>query len=149
MGQDQNLELEDQLCFQLYAASRLLTKVYQPVLDKLNITYPQFLVLQLLWQNGDMTIKEIGAKLYLQSNTLTPLLKRMEKKKLVERSRSKKDERVVHIKLGENGIELEEKASWISCEITKGMEEKYTHEEYTLLLNRLKHFVNLLAEELL
>ena len=80
MKYDEVLKLENQLCFPLYASSRLVTRMYQPLLEKLDITYPQYLIMLVLWENDTITIKEIGRKLLLETNTLTPLLKRMEKK---------------------------------------------------------------------
>ncbi|MBB6239704.1 DNA-binding MarR family transcriptional regulator [Pedobacter sp. AK013] len=103
-------KLENQLCFPLYAASRLVTKCYQPVLDSLGITYPQYLVLMVLWENDSVNLTVLSQKLMLQSNTLTPLLKRMQETGLVERIRSLKDERSIVISLTEKGRALKEKA---------------------------------------
>ena len=107
---DSILHLENQLCFPLYAASRLTTQLYGPILKELNITYPQYLVLLVLWQKGNQTVNEICQSLYLESNTITPLLKRLEEKGIITRSRSQKDERIVNISLTENGISLKNKA---------------------------------------
>lgn len=107
---DSILHLENQLCFPLYAASRLTTQLYGPILKELNITYPQYLVLLVLWQKGNQTVNEICQSLYLESNTITPLLKRLEEKEIINRSRSQKDERIVNISLTENGILLKNKA---------------------------------------
>ena len=112
-AQFSNLYLENQLCFPLYAASRLTTKLYASYLKELAITYPQYLVLLVLWQYEEQTVKQIGEKLLLESNTLTPLLKRLEKKEIIIRKRSKKDERTVIIELTKIGEELKEKASTI------------------------------------
>ncbi|MCT4580435.1 MAG: MarR family transcriptional regulator [Flavobacteriales bacterium] len=112
-AQFSNLYLENQLCFPLYAASRLTTKLYAPYLNELAITYPQYLVLLVLWQYEEQTVKQIGEKLLLESNTLTPLLKRLEKKEIIIRKRSKKDERTVIIELTKIGEELKEKARTI------------------------------------
>ena len=104
------LFLENQLCFPLYAASRLTTKVYGPYLDSLGITYPQYLVMLVLWQHQELSVKRIGEKLYLESNTLTPLLKRLEQKDLISRTRSTEDERTVIVSLTEKGKKLKEEA---------------------------------------
>lgn len=112
-NQFSNLYLENQLCFPLYAASRLTTKLYAPYLKDLEITYPQYLVLLVLWQFKELTVKEIGEKLMLESNTLTPLLKRLEKKDILKRKRSKKDERAVIIELSVKGEDLKTKANEI------------------------------------
>lgn len=104
------LWLENQICFPLYAVSRLVTKQYTPILEELGITYPQYLVLLVLWQHGDQLVSEISQKLFLESNTLTPLLKRMEQKKLIKRVRMESDERKVSINLTSKGKKLQEKA---------------------------------------
>ena len=102
----EQLKLDNQLCFPLYAASRLLIRAYQPFLDKLKITYPQYLVLMVLWEHKELTVTEISKQLHLNTNTLTPLLKRMEKQQILERIRSKEDERVVKIRLTDKGTKL-------------------------------------------
>ena len=91
----EQLKLENQLCFPVYAASRLITREYQPFLDKLKITYPQYLVLMVLWEHGSLPVNDIAKKLILNTNTITPLLKRMEQQGLIIRNRSDKDERKV------------------------------------------------------
>nr|WGD69183.1 organic hydroperoxide resistance transcriptional regulator OhrR [Bacillus subtilis] len=104
-----HMKLENQLCFLLYASSREMTKQYKP-LDKLNITYPQYLALLLLWEHETLTVKKMGEQLYLDSGTLTPMLKRMEQQGLITRKRSEEDERSVLISLTEDGALLKEKA---------------------------------------
>lgn len=104
------LKLENQICFSLYAVSRLVIQQYKPLLDDLGVTYPQYLVLLVLWEKGEITVKEISEKLFLESNTLTPLLKRMESNGVVKRKRSKTDERVVVISLTQKGKDLHHKA---------------------------------------
>lgn len=103
-------KLENQMCFPLYAASRLVTKCYQPVLDNLGITYPQYLVLMVLWEKDAVNLNFLSEKLKLQSNTLTPLLKRMQEIGLVDRVRSLTDERHVVITLSEKGKLLQKEA---------------------------------------
>ena len=102
--------LENQICFKLYALSRQLTNQYRPLLESLDITYPQYLVLMVLWKEKNITVKELGHRLYLDSGTLTPLLKRLEQKKLISRKRDSKDERSVIIALLQSGYELQNKA---------------------------------------
>lgn len=104
------LKLENQLCFSIYAASRAITKIYRPFLDKLGITYPQYLVMLVLWENGTITLKDLGEKLYLDSGTLTPLLKRLEALELITRARSKEDERVLCVSVTEKGLEMRKEA---------------------------------------
>lgn len=112
-----SLYLENQVCFPLYAASRLTTKLYTPILKDLDLTYPQYLVLLVLWQHGNQTVNEISHRLLLESNTVTPLLKRLEEKKILSRKRSEADERVVEISLTEKGQELKQKACAIPDQI--------------------------------
>jgi DNA-binding MarR family transcriptional regulator len=110
---ENDLLLEDHLCFSLYACSRAILRQYRPYLDELNLTYPQYLVLLVLWEKGQRTVKELGESLDLDSGTLTPLLKRMESNHLVERRRDPSDERVVTVRLTEEGRLLKDKANCI------------------------------------
>lgn len=104
------LKLENQLCFPLYACSKEIIKKYKPYLDPLGITYTQYIALMVLWEEDNVTVKELGKKLYLDSGTLTPLFKKMESQKLVVRQRSANDERNVYIRLTEKGKNLRDKA---------------------------------------
>jgi len=113
------LQLENQLCFSIYATSREITKVYRPLLNQLGVTYPQYLALLVLWEHGTVSVKEIGELLYLDSGTLTPMLKRMEDQGLVIRKRSNEDERVVFISLTNKGKELRDKACHIPEQVFK------------------------------
>ena len=112
MGYEQ-LKLENQLCFPVYAVSRLITREYQPFLDRLGITYPQYLVLMILWEEDGIPVNDIAKKLILNTNTITPLLKRMEKDGIIRRKRSKDDERKVIVQLTAKGRDLQEEASLI------------------------------------
>ncbi|WP_373741643.1 MarR family winged helix-turn-helix transcriptional regulator [Neisseria sp.] len=107
----EQLKLNNQLCFPLYALSKEITRRYTPFLDALDLTYPQYLVMLVLWEHGGQRVSDIGAKLMLDSGTLTPLLKRLQSKGLVERSRGTDDERSVHIRLTEAGQALERRAA--------------------------------------
>jgi DNA-binding MarR family transcriptional regulator len=104
------LKLENQLCFPLYALSRVMTQHYQPLLESLHLTYPQYLVMMVLWEHEELSVNEIGSQLMLDSGTLTPLLKRLEEKLLLSRTRSKSDERVVLVGLSKEGAALKSKA---------------------------------------
>jgi len=115
----EELKLENQLCFPVYAASRLITREYQPFLDELEITYPQYLVLMVLWEYEHLTVNDIAKKLILNTNTITPLLKRMEQQGLINRKRSEEDERKVFVQLSEKGKNLQEKAVKIPQELSK------------------------------
>lgn len=106
-----NLYLENQLCFSLYSATHALLRSYKPDLDKLNLTYPQYLVLVALWQYKQLSIKDIAEKLMLEPATITPVVKRLEAKKLTKRTRQKDDERVVIVSLTEEGQALRSKLS--------------------------------------
>lgn len=115
----EKLKLENQLCFPVYAASRLITREYQPFLDSIGITYPQYLVLMVLWENDNLPVNDIAKKLILKTNTITPLLKRIEHLGLIIRTRSAEDERKVLVQLTEKGVELQVKAAQIPDELVK------------------------------
>ena len=107
------LLLDHQLCFALYSASLAMTKVYKPLLDELGLTYPQYLVLLVLWEQDDVQVSRIGERLHLDSGTLTPLLKRLEASQLVRRTRDCDDERRVRITLTEQGRALRMRAQQV------------------------------------
>ena len=111
------LHLEDQLCFALYAASRAMTAAYAPLLEGLDLTYPQYLVLLVLWDHDGERVSHIGERLQLDSATLTPLLKRLEARGLVERRRSAADERVVEVFLTAEGKRLKRRAAEIPLRV--------------------------------
>lgn len=115
------LKLENQLCFPVYAASRLITRIYQPYLDEIGITYPQYLVLLVLWEDDEVTVNEISRKLILNTNTTTPLLKRLEAQGLVTRRRSGEDERKVVISLTAKGKKLQSRAADIPGKLRQGL----------------------------
>ena len=104
------LKLENQVCFPLYACARETIKLYKPFLDELNLTYTQYITLLVLWEQESLTVKELGKRLYLDSGTLTPLLKKLEEKGLVSRKRSTTDERNLIVSITEQGLALREKA---------------------------------------
>ena len=104
------LMLDSQLCFPLYAAARKVVNQYTPYLKPLGLTYTQYIVLLALWETGETTVGELGRRLYLDCGTLTPLLKKMEEQQWIERSRSKRDERVVRVSVTEAGWALREAA---------------------------------------
>ncbi|GAA4834513.1 MarR family transcriptional regulator [Algivirga pacifica] len=115
-----DLKLENQLCFPFYAVSRLIIKQYQPFLEELDITYPQYLVLMLLWEKDGIPVTYITEKLVLNTNTVTPLLQRLEKKGIIDRVRSKQDERKVEVFLTEKGRSLKQQA----CKIPAALAQK-------------------------
>jgi DNA-binding MarR family transcriptional regulator len=116
-----HLHLDNQLCFALYAASRAMTAAYAPVLEKLELTYPQYLAMLVLWEDDGSRVSRIGERLHLDSATLTPLLKRLEARDLIERRRSGTDERVVEVFLTAAGKRMKRQAA----EIPRCMLEKF------------------------
>ena len=137
------LKLESQLCFPFYAVSRLLTKAYQPLLQALYLTYPQYLVFLLLWEHEQLTVKELGEKLLLDSGTLTPLLKRMEQKLWLSRRRDPRDERSVIIALLPTGRALEAQADQIPLRMLE--KTQMSEAEITALRTHLTHLLTQLA----
>jgi DNA-binding MarR family transcriptional regulator len=121
---ERTIRLEDNLCFALYTASRAFTRAYQPLLEPLGLTYPQYLVMLVLWERhdehaGDVSVSELGERLHLDSGTLTPLLKRLEEANVVVRRRDHEDERIVRIALTEHGRALHEKAKSVPFELAR------------------------------
>jgi DNA-binding MarR family transcriptional regulator len=115
------MRLDRQLCFSLYAASNILTRLYRPVLAELGLTYPQYLVMLLLWEESPQGVGLLGERLYLDSSTLTPLLKRMESAGFVARRRDTRDERRVLVELTEKGRSLRAKASKVPETMARGL----------------------------
>lgn len=115
------LRLENQLCFPLYACSRKIIKEYKPYLDKLDLTYTQYIVMMVLWDQKEINVKQLGEKLFLDSGTLTPLLKKLEKKGYITRSRSSSDERNLIIKITSKGKKLENNATTIPKKISNNI----------------------------
>ena len=113
------LKLENQLCFPLYACSKEIIKKYKPVLDKIDLTYTQYITMMVMWDEKDINVKSLGERLYLDSGTLTPLLKKLEGKGYITRTRNKDDERNLNIKLTKLGMELKEKAKIVPQEVGK------------------------------
>ena len=137
---DDALKLQNQLCFPLYALSKEIIKKYTPLLDDLHLTYTQYLVMMVMWEDKTINVKAIGDKLYLDSGTLTPLLKKLEVQRLITRQRDTSDERSVIIQITESGLALKEKASDIPAKI--GAEFNLSEEEliqlYTIIHKLLK-----------
>lgn len=104
------LKLENQLCFPLYAAAKEVVRSYKPFLDEIDLTYTQYITMMVMWQQKSINVKELGRYLYLDSGTLTPLLKKLEQKGFIRRTRSKADERVLMVDVTEEGMALRDKA---------------------------------------
>jgi len=144
----EQLKLSNQLCFPVYAASRLITREYQPYLDELGITYPQYLVLMVLWEKDALSVNEISRKLILNTNTLTPLLKRMETQGLLKRQRSGSDERKVIIRLTTYGKRMQEDASRIPESLgSRLISGTIKIEELTDLKDRLNSLIDFLSKK--
>ncbi|MCC5936770.1 MAG: MarR family transcriptional regulator [Lunatimonas sp.] len=141
---DDVLKLENQICFPLYAASRLITKHYQPLLEELEVTYPQYLVLLLLWEKDRQKVTELGECLLLESSTLTPLLKRLEQKGFIHRARSQKDERQVIISLTDSGKLAKQAALPIPEKLLQSVQQGHMKpEDLTMLKSILDTFIRL------
>jgi len=144
-GCPEQLKLDNQLCFALYAAANRMTRAYQPLLAKLGVTYPQYLVLMVLWERGSSSVGELGQALDLDSGTLTPLLKRMQVAGLVLRQRDPADERRVVISLTAAGFNLRAQAvdvpAMLACRINMPIEEAL------VLRDQLKQLRQMLTSE--
>jgi len=141
----EQLKLENQLCFPFYAVSRLITRAYQDDLDALGITYPQYLVMMVMWEFEELSVIEIADKLVLNTNTVTPLLKRMETMELINRIPSETDHRKVMVKLTEKGKIMQEAAAIIPMRLVQKLKidpNKTNIEE----INKLKSQLNALIE---
>ena len=136
--------LDEQLCFPIYAASNLIVKAYRPFLTPLGLSYPQYLVMLVLWEKECVSVGDLGQILHLDSGTLTPLLKRMETSGLINRSRDPNDERRVLISLKDKGRDLSAEAEKIPKELTKNIE----FDNLNQLRDELKVLVNLLSERI-
>lgn len=144
----ETLWLENQVCFPLYAVSRMVTQLYTPMLKELDITYPQYLVLLVLWKESPRSVSEISHLLFLESNTLTPLLKRLEQKGLIKRQRSTEDERRVDINLTAKGQALHEKALCIPQQIIDSMHnESISETEIVELKSTLNKLMDLFSNK--
>ncbi|PAK14359.1 MarR family winged helix-turn-helix transcriptional regulator [Burkholderia ubonensis] len=135
--------LDEQLCFALYSTSHAMTKAYKPLLDKLSLTYPQYLAMLVLWERDDIAVKDIAARLDLDPATVTPLLKRLEALGYVERVRSAADERVVNVRLTADGRALKEKARSVPADLFCAMQQ--TPEFLVRLRTDLKQLRDALA----
>ena len=134
------LKLENQICFPLYACAKDVIKHYKPFLDEIDLTYTQYITMMVMWEEKSINVKELGERLFLDSGTLTPVLKKLESKGFINRERSKEDERFLIVNLTEKGIELREKAVDIPAKIGAcfPMEEKEAIQLYKTLHKLLK-----------
>ena len=134
------LKIENQLCFPLYACSREVIKQYTPFLDEIGLTYTQYITMMVLWEQKEIQVKELGQKLFLDSGTLTPVLKKLEEKGLVSRRRSKEDERNLIATLTDEGKILKKKAAGIPAQMAQclSLEPEETAELYRILYKILE-----------
>ena len=116
---NEKLKIENQLCFPLYACSKEIVKKYKSVLDKFDLTYTQYIVMMVMWEEKEINVKNLGERLYLDSGTLTPVLKKLESKNFIKRTRSDLDERNLKLLLTEKGIKLMDKVQNVPNEIGK------------------------------
>ena len=139
------LKLRGQLCFPLYVCAKETIRLYKPFLDELGLTYTQYITMMVLWEKKCLTVKELGKELYLDSGTLTPLLKKLEAKGLLMRERSKEDERNLYISLTEEGEKLKDEALRVPYEMEKCVE--LNHEERVVLYRLLYKLLTYLDKE--
>lgn len=134
----EKLSLKNQLCFKFYALSRHITSLYRPLLEALDLTYPQYLVMLVLWEKEQVSVKALGQHLMLDSGTLTPLLKRMEQKGLIFRKRSVADERVVEVSLKQEGLDMKQKAFCIPEQLHQSMSiDPEELKQFAIILNKM------------
>ncbi len=143
---DDMLLLDRQVCFPLYAASNLLNRMYRPVLAQLNLTYPQYLVMLVLWETASCTVGELGDKLFLDSGTLTPLLKRLAANGLVNRQRDPQDERRVLISLTSEGQSLKQQAAIIPQTLAQSLHLE--PEQVEQLRLQVQHIIGIMSHKL-
>lgn len=140
MDKYDSIKLENQLCFPLYAASREVIKLYKPVLDKYNLTYTQYIVMLAMWEYEKLTVKQLGQKLYLDSGTVTPVLKKLESMELIRKYRDKDDDRVVIVELTDKAElmkdEILDVPNQVLCQVN------LSKVEYLILKNALELLLN-------
>lgn len=136
------LKLDNQLCFPLYAVSKEIVRRYTPFLSEIDLTYTQYIAMMVMWEDREVSVKDLGKRLFLDSGTLTPLLKNLEKKGLVTRERSKTDERFLVVRITEKGMELREKSVEIPAKIggCVCIEEKEAIQLFTIVRKLLGQF---------
>ncbi|OPA74604.1 MarR family transcriptional regulator [Paenibacillus selenitireducens] len=141
---DHYLRLDQQLCFALYTCEKEMTKLYRPLLEDLGLTYTQYITMLALWEKDEISVKTLGQKLFLDSGTLTPLLKRLEASGLLRRERDAQDERVVIVRLTEQGIAMKQQACAIPLQIVH--RTQLSPEELIKLRDELTQLTNILNQ---
>ena len=145
MGKYDTLKIENQLCFPLYAASREIIKRYKPHLDKLDLTYTQYITMMVIWEKRSISVKELGEVLFLDSGTLTPVLKKLEAKGYITRHRSEKDERVLIVSVTDEGTRLRDEALTVPQAVGRCV--KLKKDEADALYKLLYTLINTMEEE--
>lgn len=142
MDRYDSLKLDNQLCFPLYACSKEIVRQYKPFLDKLNLTYTQYITMMVIWEAGAINVGDLGKKLYLESNTLTPVLKTLEKNGYIKRERSIEDERILIVSATKEGMDLRKKALEVPKQMSGcfSLSEKEAYELYSLLRKIMEQF---------
>ena len=139
----EQLKISNQLCFRLYTLTRLITQAYRPLLDPLGLTYPQYLVMMVLWEQDNQTVGDIGRRLMLDTNTLTPMLQRMEREGLLVRTHGISDGRQTLVSLTKKGIHLEEKAKDIpACMSQNGHGDTMSNDQLNSMVNGIDTLIN-------
>ena len=139
----EQLKLSNQLCFRLYTVTRLITQAYRPLLDPLGLTYPQYLVMMVLWEQDNQTVGDIGRRLMLDTNTLTPMLQRMEREGLLVRTHGISDGRQTLVSLTKKGIHLEEKAKDIpACMSQNWHGDTLSNDQLNSMVNGIDTLIN-------
>lgn len=139
------MTLKDQLCFPLYAAAKETVKRYRPFLEEINLTYTQYIAMLVLWEHRRLNVKEMGEQLYLDSGTLTPVLKSLEAKGFIRRERSSRDERVLNVELTEKGEALRERAFGVPEQVACSV--RLTEEEIRQLYGLLYKLLDAMEDE--
>lgn len=136
------LKLDNQICFPLYAVSKEIVRRYKPFLEDIDLTYTQYIAMMVMWEEGCICVKDLGRRLFLDSGTLTPVLKTLEKKGYISRTRSKDDERVLNVEITKEGMDLRKKALCIPGQIGSCIQlgEEQAKELYTILRELMKQF---------
>jgi len=132
-----DFKINDLMCFQLYQASRTMTRLYKDILKPLNLTYPQYIVMVLLWENESMSFSDMSEKLQLKTGTLSPLLQRLEKENWIKRKHNKKDDRMVEVSLGKKGLDNRYIWAEVPCKVTDLL--SYDDETYNNYLGVVKN----------
>ena len=138
----ETIKLEDQLCFHFYAISREIIKLYKPLLDKFNLTYTQYITMLVLWEEEEITFKKLGERLYLDSGTLTPVIKKLQAMELLTKRRTEEDDRVVLVEITDKGRELRE----IISEVPRGLiyKKNINYKQYIEIKSMLKNILDIL-----